>query len=399
VNGREILETTDAVVAATYARIPVAFVRGEGPWLFDADGKRYLDFFSGLAVTNLGHAHPAIVAAVREQVGKLCHTSNVFYSEPAARLAQMLVERSFADRVFFCNSGAEANEAALKLARKYGADMGGGRYEILTASNSFHGRTLATISATGQEKVQRGFQPLLQGFRYVPFGDAAATAAAVRDETIAILVEPIQGEGGAVVPPEGYLKALRELCDRRRLLLLLDEVQTGIGRTGALFAYEHEGIRPDVVTLAKALGGGLPIGAMLATAEAAEVLGKGSHGSTFGGNLVSAAAACAVLESLADGRLLENARKRGDQILQAMRALARRLPMIQDVRGRGLILGIELDREGKPVVDAALREGLVVNCTAERVIRLLPPLVIGDEETARAIEILERVLVEVGSAA
>jgi acetylornithine/N-succinyldiaminopimelate aminotransferase len=393
----EIISATDAVQIGVYARFPIAFVRGRGAHLWDADGKEYLDFFCGLAVTNLGHAHPAVAAAVSEQAGKLFHTSNVYYNEPASRLGRMLVERSFADRVFFSNSGAEANEAAIKLARKYGADHRGGRYEILTALGSFHGRTLATLSATAQEKYQRGFQPLVPGFRYVPFGDAAAMGAAVRDETIAILVEPIQGEGGVVVPPEGYLRSLRELCDRQGLLLIFDEVQTGIGRTGTLFAYEQEGITPDIMALAKALGGGLPIGAMLAKGEIAAALGPGTHGSTFGGNPVSCAAGVAVLETLADGKILENARRQGAKIIDRLRSLQKRLPMIRDVRGRGLIIGAELDRDGRPVVSSALERGLVVNCTNERVIRLLPPLVLTDEDTDRGLETLEQVLVDYGA--
>jgi acetylornithine/N-succinyldiaminopimelate aminotransferase len=393
----EIIAATDAVQVGVYARFPVAFVKGSGARLWDADGKEYLDFFSGLAVNNLGHAHPAVVAAVSEQAGRLFHTSNVYYSEPASRLGRMLVDRSFADRVFFSNSGAEANEAAIKLARKFGADHRGGRYELLTVLGSFHGRTLATLSATAQEKYQRGFQPLVPGFRYVAYGDAKAMTEAVRDETIGILIEPIQGEGGVVVPPDGYFRELRELCDRKGMLLLFDEVQTGIGRTGSLFAYEQLGIEPDIMTLAKALGGGLPIGAMLAKGEIAAALGPGTHGSTFGGNPVSCAAGVAVLETLADGSLLANVRRQGERIVARMRALAKRLAMIKDVRGRGLILGIELDRDGRPVVAAALERGLVVNCTNERVIRLLPPLVLTDEDTDRGLDVLEQVLVEYGA--
>ena len=396
-SNREIIAATDAVQVGVYARFPVAFVRGQGASLWDADGKEYLDFFSGLAVNNLGHAHPAVVAAVTEQAGKLFHTSNVYYSEPASRLGSLLIERSFADRVFFSNSGAEANEAAIKLARKFGADHRGGRYEILTVLGSFHGRTLATLSATAQEKYQRGFQPLVPGFRYVPYGDAKAMTEAVRDETIGILIEPIQGEGGVIVPPDGYFRELRELCDRKGMLLLFDEVQTGIGRTGSLFAYEQLGLEPDIMTLAKALGGGLPIGAMLARGEIAAALSPGTHGSTFGGNPVSCAAGVAVLETLADGSLLANVRRQGEKIVNRLRTLQKRLPMIRDVRGRGLIIGAELDRDGRPVVSAALERGLVVNCTNERVIRLLPPLVLTDEDTDRGIEILEQVLVDYGT--
>jgi acetylornithine/N-succinyldiaminopimelate aminotransferase len=391
-SNREIIEATDRTQVGVYARYPVAFVRGQGARLWDADGKSYLDFFTGLAVNNLGHAHPRVVAAIREQSEKLLHASNVYYNEPAARLGVALTESSFADRVFFCNSGAEANEAAIKLARRYGARQRDGRYEILTTYGSFHGRTIATISATAQEKYQSGFQPLLQGFRYVPFGDVEAMAEAVREETVAILVEPIQGEGGVNVPPEGYLRRLRELCDRKRLLLLLDEVQVGMGRTGTLFAYEQDGIRPDVVTLAKALGGGVPIGAMLTIDEIAQTLDTGAHGSTFGGNPLACAAGVAVLETIAAERLLDNCRAIGARLRERLAGLAAELPMIRQVRGRGLILGIELDRPGRPLVGAALDRGLVINCTAETVIRLLPPLTLSAAEADEGLAILEDVL-------
>src|SRR5439155_4609309 len=339
----------DRTQVGVYARYPVAFVRGQGARLWDADGKSYLDFFTGLAVANLGHAHPRVVAAIREQSEKLLHASNVYYNEPAARLGVALTESSFADRVFFCNSGAEANEAAIKLARCYGARQRGGRYEILTTYGSFHGRTIATISATAQEKYQSGFQPLLQGFRYVPFGDVEAMAQAVREETVAILVEPIQGEGGVNVPPDGYLRRLRDLCDHKGLLLLLDEVQVGMGRTGTLFAHEQDGIRPDVVTLAKALGGGVPIGAMLTIEEIARTLDIGAHGSTFGGNPIACAAGVAVLETIAAERLLDNCRAIGARLRERLAGLAAELPMIRQVRGRGLIIGVELDRPARPL--------------------------------------------------
>ena len=389
---REIIEATDRTQVGVYARYPVAFVRGQGARLWDADGKSYLDFFTGLAVNNLGHAHPRVVGAIREQAEKLLHASNVYYNEPAARLGTALTASSFADRVLFCNSGAEANEAAIKLARRYGARQLDGRYEILTSYGSFHGRTLATISATAQEKYQSGFQPLLQGFRYVAFGDVEAMARAVRDETVAILVEPIQGEGGVNVPPDGYLRGLRELCDRKRLLLLLDEVQVGMGRTGTLFAHEPEAIRPDVVTLAKALGGGVPIGAMLTTETIATALDVGAHGSTFGGNPLACAAGVAVLEAIREERLLENCRNLGARIRERLARLAAELPMIRAVRGRGLILGIEIDRPGRPLVAAALERGLVINTTAETVIRLLPPLNLTAAEADEGMAILEDVL-------
>jgi len=389
---REIIDATDRTQVGVYARFPVAFVRGEGARLWDADGKPYVDFFTGLAVNNLGHAHPRIVAAIREQAAKLLHVSNLYYNRPAAELGELLVAHSFADRVFFSNSGAEANEAAIKLARKYGAEQRGGRYEILTMLGSFHGRTLATLSATAQEKYQAGFQPLVPGFRYVPFGDFAAAASAVRDETIGILVEPIQGEGGVNVPPADYLRRLRDLCDERGLLLLFDEVQVGMGRTGTLFAYEHDSIRPDIMTLAKALGGGVPIGAMLTTEAIAAVLGLGAHGSTFGGNPLACAAGTAVLRSLLEDGVLDNCRAMSERIRKRLDAIRASVPMIRDIRGVGLILGIEIDRPGRPLVATALERGLVINCTADKVIRLLPPLTITAAEVDEGLAILEDVL-------
>jgi acetylornithine/N-succinyldiaminopimelate aminotransferase len=395
VTNKEIIELSDQTQVGVYARYPVAFVRGRGARLWDADGREYLDFFTGLAVNNLGHAHPRVVAAIREQSEKLLHASNVYYNEPAARLGELLTDHSFADRVFFCNSGAEANEAAIKLARKYGSENLDGRYEILTTFGSFHGRTIATLSATAQEKYQAGFHPMLPGFRYVPFGDLAAMTEAVRKETLGILIEPIQGEGGVNLPPDGYLGRLRELCDERRLLLLLDEVQVGMGRTGALFAHEHEAIRPDIVSLAKALGGGVPIGAMLTTNEIARSFTPGAHGSTFGGNPLACAAGTAVMHALLEDHVLENCRAMGGRIRERLDKLRSELPMIRDVRGRGLIVGIELDRPGRPFVGAALERGLVINCTAERVIRLLPPLTIAAAEVDEGLAILEKVLREV----
>jgi predicted acetylornithine/succinylornithine family transaminase len=394
VSNSDIIDSTERTQVDIYARYPVAFVRGEGARLWDADGREYLDFFTGLAVNNLGHAHPRVVAAIREQAGRVLHTSNLYYNEPAARLGELLLAHSFADRVFLCNSGAEANEAAIKLARKHGFEARDGRYEILTTFGSFHGRTLATVSATAQEKYQTGFQPLVAGFRYVAFGDLEAMAAAVRPETVAILVEPIQGEGGVNVPPPGYLRGLRELCDRLGLLLILDEIQVGMGRTGTLFAHEQEGVVPDIVTLAKALGGGLPIGAMLATEAVARSFTPGSHGTTFGGNPVACAAGVAVLGALLEEGVLENCRKMGERIRDRLEAMRSRLSFVRGVRGRGLILGIELDRPGRPFVEAALGAGLVINVTADRILRLLPPLTIGVADCDRGLDLLERVLAD-----
>jgi acetylornithine/N-succinyldiaminopimelate aminotransferase len=387
----EVIARNAAHEMEVYARQPVAFVRGQACELWDADGKRYLDFFAGLAVNNLGHCHPAVVSAIREQSATLLHASNVYHTLPAGELAALLCRHSFAERVFLSNSGAEANEAAMKLARRWGSNEGGGRFEILATTGSFHGRTLATLTATGQEKYHTGFLPLLPGIRLVPFGDLPAMTDAVRDETIAIMVEPIQGEGGVVVPPRDYLAGLRALADRRKLLLILDEIQCGLGRTGRLFAHEHTGITPDIMTLAKALAGGLPIGATCTTARIAAALTPGTHGSTFGGNPVACAAGVAALRALADPALLAHVRAVGDHFRGRLEAIAGRTG-IRTVRGMGLMLGAELDRPGAPVVSRCLAAGLLINCTADRVLRFLPPLVITREEVDEGFGILERAL-------
>jgi len=386
----EVIARNAAVEMGVYARQHVAFVRGRGCELWDADGKRYLDFFAGLSVNNLGHCHPAVVSAVHEQVATLIHASNVYHTLPGGELSALLCRHSFAERVFLSNSGAEANEAAMKLARRWGSNDGGGRFEILATTGSFHGRTFGTLTATGQEKYHTGFLPLLPGVRLVPYGDVRAMDAAVRDETVAIMVEPIQGEGGVVVPPPEYLSGLRDLADRRKLLLILDEIQSGLGRTGRLFAHEHAGIVPDVMTLAKALAGGLPIGATLTTARVAAALTPGAHGSTFGGNPVACAAAVASVKALVDPALLENVRRVGAHFRARLEAI--RGAGIRDVRGMGLMLGAELDRPGAPIVERCLRDGLLINCTADRVLRFLPPLVITAAQVDEGFAILERAL-------
>jgi predicted acetylornithine/succinylornithine family transaminase len=390
---QNIIDLNSQYLCTTYARFPVAFVRGQGCRLWDADGKAYLDFFASLAVMNLGQCHPAVVKAVCDQVSTLMHISNLHHTLPQARLAELLCAHSFADKVFFCNSGAEANEAAIKLARKYGGDKRDGRYEIITTLGSFHGRTMAAISATGQEKVRQGFAPHLEGFRYVPFDDLAATEAAISERTIGILVEPIQGEGGVNVPQLGYLKGLRELCNRNGLLLIMDEVQTGMGRTGRLFGYEHEGIEPDIMTLAKALGGGIPIGAMIAKGSVAESFNLGSHGSTFGGNAVACAAGIAVVNTLLGG-VLENCRAMGEYFIQRLLALKEKFSFIKTVRGRGLIIGAELDRDGTAITDACLKEGLLINCTVGKVLRFIPPLIVTKAEIDEGFAIMEKVLAQ-----
>jgi predicted acetylornithine/succinylornithine family transaminase len=387
----EVIARNAAHEIGVYARQPVAFVRGRGCELWDADGKRYLDFFAGLAVNNLGHCHPAVVAAIHEQSATLLHASNVYHTLPAGELSALLCRHSFAERVFLSNSGAEANEAAMKLARRWGSNEGGGRFEILATIGSFHGRTFATLTATGQEKYHTGFLPLLPGIRLVPFGDLRAMTDAVREETVAIMVEPIQGEGGVVVPPPDYLAGLRALADRKNLLLILDEIQCGLGRTGRLFAHEHASITPDIMTLAKALGGGLPIGATCTSARVAAAFTPGAHGSTFGGNPVACAAGVAALRALADPALLARVRATGDHFRARLEAIPRRAG-IREVRGMGLMLGAELDRPGAPVVARCLADGLLINCTADRVLRFLPPLVVARAEVDEGFAILERAL-------
>ncbi len=346
-----------------------------------------------LAVVNLGHCHPKVVEAIREQAGTLIHTSNLFHIPPQIELAKRLVESSFADKVFFCNSGAEANEAAIKLARKYSHDKyGEGRGDILTMLDSFHGRTLATIAATGQEKFKKGFYPPSPGFVHVPFDDPAAAEEAITDATCAVLVEPIQGEGGVNIPGEGYLAGLRRLCDEKDLVLIFDEVQTGMGRTGELFAYENEGVEPDVMTLAKSLAGGTAIGAMLAREPFVSALGPGTHASTFGGNFLATAAGVAAMDVLTEGSLLENCRKMGAYFKSALETLREGHPCIREIRGRGLLIGIELDHDGAGYVPQAMERGFLINCTMGNILRFLPPLTITQKEIDALLAVLDKIL-------
>lgn len=395
---QEIIELSKAVLIPNYTRYPLALVRGEGCRVWDADGKEYLDMASGLGTSNLGHCHPRVAEAVSKQASRLIHVSNLYHIEEQARLAEALVERSFADKAFFCNSGAEANEAAIKLARKTSRDrFGPGRHEIIAMENSFHGRTLSTLSATGQAKVRDCFEPLVEGFGFVAYNDMEALEAAVSERTCAVLVEPVQGEGGVVVPDEGYLPALRQLCDERELLLIYDEVQTGFGRTGYLFAYEAFGAPPHVMTLSKSLGGGVPIGALLTTTELAEHLGPGTHASTFGGNPLACAAALAALEALEADHLLANARKVGAYFKERLQELKVRHPAVQEVRGLGLMLGVEFDRDVRPFLLKAMEEGVIINCPKENVWRFLPPLVVSEGEVNRAVALLDEILTEAGA--
>ena len=377
-----------AAVMPTYARIPVSFVRGEGSYLYDDAGRRYLDALAGIAVCGLGHAHPGVAEAIATQAATLLHTSNLYRIPSQERLATRLCALAGMDNVFFCNSGAEANEAAIKIARLYGHGRGVDAPEIVVADGSFHGRTMATLTATGNRKVQAGFEPLLQGFVRAPYDDLGAIRhiAANNKNVVAMLVEPVLGESGVVLPAPGYLEALRAICERNAWLLMLDEVQTGNGRTGRYFAFQHEDLVPDVVTTAKGLGNGVPIGACLARGEAAKMLVAGTHGSTFGGNFLACAAANAVLDALTDGGLIERAGALGERMLALFRERLQGNNRVRDIRGKGLMLAIELNAPCTQLVGEAVERGLLINVAADTVVRLLPPLTLSDDEAATVVE-------------
>ena len=392
----QIVELSDKYVMKTYGRSPLTPVKGSGAHIWDARGKEYLDFLAGLAVCSLGHCHPAVVKAIAEQASKLMHVSNLYYIEPQAQLARLLAENSFGDRVFFCNSGAEANEGAIKLARKY-ARLNGSpeKYGIITAFKSFHGRTLAALAATGQAKYQKDFEPLPEGFKYVPFNDLAALESAVDKNTCAIMLEPVQGEGGIYEAKQDYLKGVKELCKKYGLLLIFDEVQCGLGRTGAFFAYQHYGIEPDICTLAKSLGGGFPIGAMIATEEAAGAFSPGNHASTFGGNPLACAAALAAMQFVLENNIMENAARIGSYFKARLEALSNQFPLITEVRGLGLMLGAEMapgSVDGQEVVARCQENGLLINCIDGHILRFLPPLIINESDVDEAAGILAGVL-------
>ena len=372
------------------SRATICLVRGDGVRVWDSDGREYLDFGAGIAVTSLGHCHPRVTGAIQEAAATLLHVSNLYHSAPQIHLAKLLCEHSFAERVFFGNSGAEANEAAIKLARKYAKTRwSDDRYEIIATHDSFHGRTLATVTATGQEKYQHGFEPLVPGFKHVPYNDLRAMERAMDGRTAAILVEAIQGEGGVNIPDDGYLPGLRKLCDASGALLILDEVQTGIGRTGRLWAYEHTGIAPDIMTLAKALANGVPIGAMLARAEIASVLTAGTHCSTFGGTPFVASVALATLTAVLEEKIPDRAARMGRHLMDGLRDVARRHPVVRDVRGRGLLIGVELSQAVGPLVDACREAGLLVLSAGEQVLHLAPPLIVDERDCDRALGIID----------
>jgi len=386
---QEVIALFNKYVMANYTRLPLVAVRGEGPYIWDADGKRYLDLFSGWAVTGVGHCHPRLVEAIAKQAAQLIYMPNTWYTEPQGRLAEWIATTSFGGKCFFCNSGAEANEGAIKLARLATAKE---KYKIISFENSFHGRTFAAITATAQPKYQQGFAPLVPGFSYAPLNDFAAVEKLVDDETAAILIEPIQGEGGINVAEPEFLRALRDLCDQRGMVLIFDEVQTGVGRCGTWWGYQVPGVEPDIMTMAKQLGGGTAIGALAAKPKVAEHLKPGTHASTFGGNPLAAAAGCAVFEIIRDENLLENAQRMGTYLKQRMLELKQDVPLIAEVRGAGLMVGVELTESGAGVASACLERGLHINCTHETVLRIMPPLNITQGQLDEGLDVLAKVL-------
>ncbi|MFZ4437374.1 MAG: acetylornithine transaminase [Syntrophales bacterium] len=393
-NTQEWIELSDRYIMTTYKRYPLVVTRGLGVHVWDSEGRCYLDLVGGIAVCALGHAHPKVVTAIKEQVEILSHISNLYHIAPQILLAQLLVENSPFDKAFFCNSGAEANEAAIKLARKYASEQMVGRYELITMQDSFHGRTLATVTATAQARFHVGFEPLPEGFRYVPYNDLPALEAAVTEKTCGVMVEAIQGESGVVIPDPGYLPGIRRICEEKGLLMIVDEVQTGIGRTGTLFACEQTDVLPDMITLAKALGNGFPIGVLLAKEKIAAAFVPGSHGSTFGGNPLACAAAIATLETILDEGILDNCRKVGEYFLSRLAELKEKHSRIREVRGQGLILAVELTVPGAEFVDKCMEKGLLINCTNGNVLRFVPPLILTKQDVDKAVVILDGVLEE-----
>ncbi|MFC1667503.1 aspartate aminotransferase family protein [Candidatus Omnitrophota bacterium] len=389
-NTKDMIAQYEKFVIKTYTRTPVVIVKGKGLKVWDLDNNEYLDFFPGWAVSGLGHSHPIVVNAIRNCIKKILHVPNNYYNMLQGKLAQKIIEHSFEGKAFFCNSGAEANEAAIKLIRAYGVPKG--KYEIITMKNSFHGRTLATITATGQVKYQKGFEPLPSGFKTVPFNDIKVVEQAITDTTAAIMIELIQGEGGINVAQEEYILALRKICDEKDLVLIFDEVQTGMGRTGKMFCFEHYGAAPDVMTLAKSLGGGIPIGAMAASKKFEDVLKPGMHASTFGGSPVACSAALAVFEAIKKEGLLLNTHKMGAYLVQRLNDLKAKKSIIKEIRGKGLMIGIELSIEGKDIVDGCFKRRLLINCAHGNALRLMPGMIVNKKQIDQAIDILDEVM-------
>ncbi|MBL7685780.1 MAG: acetylornithine transaminase [Deltaproteobacteria bacterium] len=391
INNQSIVQRASQVLMNTYGRLPIALARGEGCWVWDYDGNKYLDLVAGIAVNVLGHSHPRLTQVISDQANKIIHTSNIYHILPQVELAERLTQISFADRVFFCNSGAEANEGAVKLTRKYFKKKNQAhRYQVICMSNAFHGRTLAMINATGQEKYLKSFLPPVEGFLHVPYGDLKALEEKMDDSVAAVMLEVVQGEGGVVLASNDFLKQVRKLCDQKGALLIFDEVQTGVGRTGTYFAYEHSQVIPDIMTLAKGLAGGIPIGALLAK-ESVSVFEPGDHAATFGGNPFCTRVALEVLQILKEG-VLDHSQKVGEYFFNELKKLAQTSSIIQEVRGQGLMLGIELKVPGKDYVTQALSKGLLINCTHENVIRLVPPLILSQSEVDFAMKVLAEVL-------
>ena len=395
-SNQELIKLTNKHVAKNYGRYPIGLVRGKGMVVWDASGKKYIDFVAGLAVDNLGHCPPSVVDAIRKQSGKLLHVSNLYHIEPQSQLAAELTRLTFANKFFFCNSGTEANEAAIKLARRWFYDKGQPkRFEIITMNDSFHGRTMASLSATAQKKNHVGFKPLLPGFKYVPFNDITALKKAVTKKTCAVLIEPIQGEGGVNPAQKTYLKTLRKICNEKGILLIFDEIQTGFGRTGPLFAYERYKIKPDIITLAKALGGGIAIGAMGSTNKIIQSFSPGTHGATFGGNPLACAASLASLKTLTKKGFLQKASSQGDYFVKQLHYLKENFSVIREVRGAGLMLAIELNQPGAKIVTACMKEGLLINCIQQNTIRFLPPLIITRKEIDLLIKTLSKIFTKI----
>ncbi len=384
----DIFKNYDQYILSTYTRTPAIFVKGKGMDLTDINGKKFLDFFPGWGVNNVGHCHPKVMAALRDQLSKLIHIPNNFYHPNQAKLAKEIIRNSFPGKVFFCNSGAESCESAIKFVRAYGDKSG--RHEIITMANSFHGRTLGALSATGQEKYQRGFGPLVSGFKHIPFNDIDALKSAVDDKTIAIILEPVQGEGGVHIASREYIKTIRALCDQKDILLVFDEVQTGMGRTGTMFAFKHYNVIPDLMMLAKALGGGLPIGALVAKDSIAKTFQPGMHASTFGGSPLVCKAALGVFKAIQSEKMLQNTKAQGSYLTTQLKGLAKEFDCIKTIRSLGLMIGIELTIDGAPICEECFNRGLIINCTQGNILRLMPALNVTKKQVDKALHILKQ---------